>query len=135
MSLLSEFKSNLPLTQLKLLDWLYKIIEKLDKVYTVDSDLICTLYDVTSNSIVTSIVGTDNFNSIFEAIKNNQKLNIDKTSLTVVSGTYSEVSSDDYKSIVLDVIGVFSTSKLQCVRFEIESIDGSMRLVKTITDM
>ena len=135
MSLLSEFKNDVPLNTLKLTKWLEKIFEKLDAPYGVDSDLISTLYDMTTNSIVTSIVEGDTFDSIFDAIKSDRKLTVNKSNLSIVSGTYTEFAEDDYRCITLDVIGVFSTSALQHVRFEIENLGGQMRLVKTVTDL
>lgn len=135
MSLLSEFKNDVPLNTLKLTKWLEKIFEKLDAPYEVDSDLISSLYDMTTNSVVTGIVEANTFDSIFNAIKSDRKLTVNKSNLTIVSGTYIEFTGDNYKSIRLDVIGVFSTSALQRVRFEIENLSGDMRLVKTVTDL
>lgn len=133
--MLETFKNSLPLTFKSLEEWLTQIISKLDSTYTINNDLVTTLYNTNVNTIVTNIVGLDTFNKIYNAINNGYELKVNNK-ISVVSSYCNSVDSDDYKTIVVDFIGVFSGTKLQRFRIEIENLGGSMRLcTKTIIDL
>jgi len=133
--MLNEFKNSLPLNIKSLELWLERIINNLTNKYTIDSNLIATLYNTNVNTIVTNIVGVDTFNNLFNAINSGYELMVNNK-ITVVSAYVNSIESDDYKVITIDFIGVFTGNKLQRFRCEIESLGGSMRFcTKTIIDL
>lgn len=125
-----------PLTIKNLEGLLKNIVAELNKSFEISESLLKTLYSKSVNAVVTSNVGTTTFTNIVNAIKNKKPLKCSNGTISIVAGTYKSVTTDNYTSFEICVMGALDGSTLQRVTFGVENLAGSMRLYKkTVADI
>lgn len=104
------------------------------KTFTFDGIDISAIMATANNTTINNICTVEDFNTIFEAVKNGNtiKVIIDGTVCVASSADYTEVASDSYKYICFTFIGPFKTitdtSTTKVFKFALELLAGSIRL-------
>lgn len=141
MSLIDKFNADCPLTPKKLQEWLQTIITKFD-VFTFDNIAIMQIIAKPQNTIINDVCSVDDFNAMFNAVKNGStlKLVIDSSIYMVPTANVNEISDSDYKYVCFNFLGTFEsltgTTTFKHLKIGIEMLAGSIRLCdKSITDL
>lgn len=130
MSMLSNFKNDLPLTPKKLVSWLSTIIEKIDNC-VVDYSVLDTLVSKNQGTNITSIVSVSAFNAMHDAIANAKSIEAvnDGNRLSLLSAWIDDVPDDDFYAIGL----TFLNSQSKYVKLVITKMQNAIYLdTKTV---
>lgn len=112
MSLLNEFKNDLPMSINTLIGWIKRILTELDTC-TIDYTTFSNICGCNQGTNITTHISVDTFDEIYEAVNTSKKLEIDCNGhyLNILAASTMAVPSDDFYAVSLVVIDTDSKYK------------------------
>lgn len=133
MSLLNDFKADLPITSTRLIEWIKTILGKID-ILQIDSSMIDSLYNVNRGTDISNKLSSTTFNAIHDAIAAGKRIEISGTNAfrNVLSAKTFDMPGDDFYSFQITYI----TFNCELVDLSISNMAGVIFLDgKTITSL
>lgn len=99
MSLLNDFKAELPITSTRLIEWIKTILTKIDTVQ-INSSVIDSVYNMNRGSVLNGTLSSAMFDEIHNAIAAGKCIEISGTNAfrNILSTKVYDVASDDFYS-------------------------------------